>query len=284
MEGSGDTWPESRALPILRNIAADESRTSGLQLRGSCTAADQSLPKACSSLLDAAALWLHFVTRDASRRWNRMRLAATLLAIAVLSACSSSSSVSSASRSPSPSASPTVTAGPDCASVTTARALALYAYNPVLDVLDVTNPVQPKLLCFIPNASGGRFLSATTVALWNASTAEVMDLTTSKVLRSQKLSAAPYEGTFTADTAVFAYRVATSDGTETMHLLDMTSGSDRLLYTQAPMGGHGGVPGGPRYQLRFSPDGKELLDFDTFRPQSGPASLLVFRPDGSILF
>jgi hypothetical protein len=168
--------------------------------------------------------------------------------------------------------------------VTSARALALYAYNPVLDVLDVTNPVQPKLLCFIPNASGGRFLSATTVALWNASTAEVMDITTSKVLRSQRLSAPPYEGAFTADAALFAYRVATSDGTETMHLLNMTSGSDRLLYTQAPMGGHGGVPGGPRYQLLWSPDGKELLDFDIFRPQSGPANLLVFRLDGSILF
>jgi len=213
-----------------------------------------------------------------------MRLAATLLAIGVLSACASSGSVSSASRSPSASASPVVTAGPDCAGVTTARALALYAYDPVLDVLDVTSPVQPKLLCFIPNASGGRFLSATTVAVWNASTAEVMDITTSKVLRSRKLSAAPYEGTFTADAAVFAYRVATSDGTETMHLLDMPSGNDRLLYTQAPMGGHGGVPGGPTYQLRFSPDGKELLDFDVFRPQSGPANLLVFRLDGSILF
>lgn len=213
-----------------------------------------------------------------------MRLAATLLAIGVLSACASSGSVSSASRSPSPSGSPTVRAGSDCAGVTTARALALYTYNPVLDVLDVTNPVQPKLLCFIPSASGGRFLSATTVALWNASTAEVMDITASKVLRSQKLSAAPYEGAFTADGALFAYRVASSDGTETMHLLDMTSGSDRLLYTQAPMGGHGGVPGGPTYQLRFSPDGRELLDFDVFRPQSGPANLLVFRLDGSVLF
>jgi len=192
--------------------------------------------------------------------------------------------VSSASPSPSPLAYPTATPGPDCVGVTTARALALYAYNPVLDVLDVTDPVQPKLLCFIPNASGGRFVSATTVALWNAGTAEVMDITTTKVFRSQKLSAAPYEGAFTTDAAVFAYRVATSDGTETMHLLDMTSGSDRLLYTQAPMGGHGGGPGGPRYQLRFSPDGKELLDFDVFRPQSGPASLLVFRLDGSILF
>jgi len=213
-----------------------------------------------------------------------MRLAATLLAIGVLSACSSSGSVSSASPSPSPSGSPIVTAGPDCAGVTTARALALYAYNPVLDVLDVSNPVQPKLLCFIPNASGGRFLSASTVALWNASTAEVMDITTSKVLRFQKLSAPPYEGAFTADAALFAYRVATSDGTETMHLLDMTSGRDRLLYTQAPMGGHGGGPGGPTHQLRFSPDGKELLDFDIFRPQSGPASLQIFRLDGSILF
>lgn len=168
--------------------------------------------------------------------------------------------------------------------MTTARALTLYAYNPALDVLNVTNPVQPKLLCFIPNASGGRFLSATTVALWNPSIAEVMDITTGKVFRSQKLSAPPYEGAFTADAALFAYRVAASDGTETMHLLDMTNGRDRLLYMQAPMGGHGGVPGGPRYQLLFSPDGKELLDFDIFRPQSGPASLQVFRLDGSILF
>jgi hypothetical protein len=213
-----------------------------------------------------------------------MRFAAAVFAIGVLSACSSSSSLSSVSHSPSPSAHPTATAGPDCAGVSTARALALYAYNPVLDVLDVTDPVQPKLVCFIPNASAGRFLSATTVALWNASTAEVMDITTSKVLRSQKLSGPPYEGTFTADAAVFAYRVATSDGIETMHLLDMTSGSDRLLYTQAPMGGHGGMPGGPTYQLLFSPDGKELLDFDIFRPQGGPATLQVFRLDGSKLF
>ena len=64
----------------------------------------------------------------------------------------------------------------------------------------------------------------------------------------------------------------------------MASGTDRVLYTQAPLGGHGGPVGGPVFQLQFSPDGTELLDFDIFRPQGGPASLQVLRLDGSIVF
>jgi hypothetical protein len=174
--------------------------------------------------------------------------------------------------------------GTRCAGVTTARALVLFAYTPGLNVVDATDPVHPKLLCSVAGASGGRFVSATTVAVWNTYTAEVVDITNGKVVRSQKLPASPFEGAFTSDAGLFAYRVEHPDGSDSVHILDMASGTDRVLYTQAPLGGHGGPIGGPVVQLQFSPDGTELLDFDIFRPQGGTASLQVLRLDGSIIF
>jgi hypothetical protein len=78
--------------------------------------------------------------------------------------------------------------------------------------------------------------------------------------------------------------VSTEAGGMSTHLYQFGADPpDRTLYTQDPVGGHGGVPGGPNDQLQFSPDGTELLDYWTFRPTSGPANLLVFRADASIV-
>ena len=87
---------------------------------------------------------------------------------------------------------------------------------------------------------------------------------------------------FSPDGTEFAYRVFDDAGGLKMHL--RIAGQDRVLYTQEPVGGHGGPPYGPYDQLQFSPDGTELLDFWMFRPTSGPLNLLVFKSDGSILF
>jgi Tol biopolymer transport system component len=99
-----------------------------------------------------------------------------------------------------------------------------------------------------------------------------------------RLAARVGTGAFSNDGKKFAYRSYDDGGTVSLHLF--SAGSDRTLYVQQPMGGHGG-PGpsfGPFDQLAFSPDGSLLLDYLLFRPPSGPPNLRVFRADGSILF
>jgi hypothetical protein len=155
---------------------------------------------------------------------------------------------------------------------------------PVLEILDVSNPVKPSLACTLSPAQGARFLSGTKVAFWVGDELGSADLVSGTVLRTTHLPAVAGTGTFSADGTKFAYRVFDAAGGMSTHLY--AAGSDRTLYTQEPLGGHGG-PGpsfGPFDQLEFSPDGSLLLDFYSFRPQSGPASFLVFRTDGSIAF
>jgi hypothetical protein len=60
------------------------------------------------------------------------------------------------------------------------------------------------------------------------------------------------------------------------------AGIDRVLYTQAGLGGHGGPSWGPLDRLEFSADDQYLLDFYAFRPPSGPDTLLVYQT-GAIL-
>jgi hypothetical protein len=153
-----------------------------------------------------------------------------------------------------------------------------------LDILDVSNPLKPSLACTLSPADGARFLSATRVIFWVGDALGTADLTSGIVTRAGRLPAIAANGTFSADGTKFAYRVFDNAGGMSTHLY--VAGSDRTLYVQEPIGGHGG-PGpsfGPFDQLEFSPDGSLLLDFYTFRPASGPAPLMVFRSDGTILF
>jgi hypothetical protein len=155
---------------------------------------------------------------------------------------------------------------------------------PVLEILDVSNPLKPSLACTLSPAEGAHFLSGTKVVFWVGDELGSADLVSGTVTRTAHLPAVAGIGAFSADGAKFAYRVFDATGGMSTHLY--VAGSDKTLYVQEPLGGHGG-PGpsfGPFDQLEFSPDGSLLLDYYIFRPQSGPANFIVFRLDGSIGF
>jgi hypothetical protein len=170
-----------------------------------------------------------------------------------------------------------------------ATALAIYRHattSPFVELLDMSNPVKPSLVCALMPANGAHILSATRVAFWLGDQLGIADLSSgSPITQTGRLAASASTGAFSADGTKFAYRsYDDSTGAITAHLY--INGLDRVLYVQAPMGGHGG-PGpsfGPFDQLEFSPDGSLLLDFMMFRPPSGPPNLIVFRTDGSIVF
>jgi hypothetical protein len=155
---------------------------------------------------------------------------------------------------------------------------------PVLQIMDVSNPVKPSLACTLSPAQGARFLSGTKVAFWVGDELGTADLISGVVTRTSRIPAVAGGGSFSADGTKFAYRAFDAAGGMSTHLY--VAGSDKSLYVQEPLGGHGG-PGpsfGPFDQLEFSPDGSLLLDYYLFRPQSGPASFIVFKSDGSISF
>jgi len=168
-----------------------------------------------------------------------------------------------------------------------ATALALYRVattSPSVQMVDASNPLKPYLACTLAPAYGARSLSMTKVAFWIGDQLGMADLRSGAITQTARLAATATQGAFSADGTKFAYRhYGDSDGFST-HLY--ANGSDRTLYVQEPIGGHGGP--GPSFgffdQLAFSPDGSLLLDFNTFRPSTGPATLLVFRADGSIAF
>jgi hypothetical protein len=144
------------------------------------------------------------------------------------------------------------------------------------------------LLCWLSGAKGGRFVqSAGQIAFWFDDKLGTADLASGKVVQTDTLPAVPTEGFFSGDGAQFAYRVGdnTVAGLST-HLYRRADHRDLALYTQAPIGGHGGPPYGPVDQLTFSPDNKELLDYYEFRPLSGtPPHFIVFRTaDGSVAY
>ncbi|HVH63026.1 MAG TPA: hypothetical protein VNA65_05450 [Candidatus Dormibacteraeota bacterium] len=154
-----------------------------------------------------------------------------------------------------------------------------------LGMVDVTDPTKPALACVLNPALGGRFLSPTVVAFWVGDMLGTVDLSTGKVVKTAQLPAPASTGAaFSADGSEFAYRSWDSAGGMTMHLF--RRGSDKILYSQEPMGGHGGpgLDAGPFDRVRFSADGSELLDYLLFRPIPGPANVMVFRSDGSTLF
>jgi hypothetical protein len=186
------------------------------------------------------------------------------------------------SETPSPAAG-TFTSQLNCNKpVTSTHGLALYEYAgaSVLGILDVSDPLKPTLLCWLSGASGGRFDQAPNqIVFWIGNKLGVADLTSGKVVQTDTLSNVPTEGSFSSDGAQFAYRTG-DDSVAGMSLQLYRRGdhADLTLYTQLPIGGHGGLPFGPVDQLLFSPDNKLLLDFNEFRPTSGtPPRFMVFR-------
>jgi hypothetical protein len=168
-----------------------------------------------------------------------------------------------------------------------ATALATYRIampSPSVEMLDVSDPLKPYLACTLSPAYGARFLSSTKLAFWIGDQLGMADLSSGAVTQTARLAASAGTGAFSPDGTKFAYRTFDDAGAMRTHLY--FNGSDRTLYVQEPIGGHGG-PGpsfGPFDQLEFSPDGSLLLDYGLFRPPSGPANLIVFRVDGSIAF
>lgn len=222
--------------------------------------------------------------------------AASVLVALLVVACSQGTATSRTTGSPTPTSQQTVSPPPVTMSTKLtcgdthigASALALYqvATTPqFIEMLDVSNPLKPALACRLDPVSGARFLSATKLAFWIGDKLGTADLSSgTPVTQTARLATSAGAGAFSADGTKFAYRTYDDAGAATAHLY--VNGSDRTLYVQQPLGGHGG-PGpsfGPFNQLEFSPDGSLLLDYMTFRPQSGPPNLMVFRADGSTLF
>ena len=154
-----------------------------------------------------------------------------------------------------------------------------YGQSPVLDVVDVSDPIKPVLLCTLGPAGGGRFQSASKITFWSGSKLGTADLA-SGVVEEADLHISGTIGAVSADGTEVVYHVSGDQDGWTAHLL--VGGVDRTLYAQQSSGGHGAPPQDrrPLRQLQFSPDGKELLDYYVFRP----TNLLVFKTDGSMLF
>ncbi len=227
-----------------------------------------------------------------------------LLAAALLAGCTTP--YYSSPKSPSPSAEPTATTTASATTAPTpsptamatrltcgdsrigAKALAIYRYpstSSFVELLDVSNPLKPYLACTLTPADGAHILSDTKLAFWIGDQLGTVDLSSGNpVTMTARLAARVGTGVFSNDGKKFAYRSYDDAGAISLHVF--SAGSDRTLYVQQPMGGHGG-PGpsaGPFDQLAFSPDGSLLLDYMLFRPPSGPSNLIVFRADGSIEF
>jgi hypothetical protein len=154
-----------------------------------------------------------------------------------------------------------------------------------VELLDVSNPVKPSLVCTLMPAYGARILSATKLAFWNGDQLGIADLSSgAPITQTARLAASAGTGAFSADGTKFAYRTYDDAGGMSLHL--RFGASDRTLSVQEPVGGHDG-PGasvGPTDRLQFSADGSLLLDEFSFRPASGPANFIVFKSDGSIAF
>jgi hypothetical protein len=169
--------------------------------------------------------------------------------------------------------------------VTATHGLALYELAttpPILEVLDVSNPFKAVLICLLSPAQGGSFDQAPNeLVFWIGDQLGAADLSSGQVVLTARLPMPAYEGVYSHDGATFAYRAGADPAGSISTRID-GGGYDRELYLEAPLGGHGGPPpgAGPFDQLEFSPDGKELLDFNPFRPPTGPDNFLVYRTAG----
>jgi len=138
-----------------------------------------------------------------------------------------------------------------------ATALALYLYqdsptSSLVELLDVSNPLKPSLVCTLMPAIGARFLSATKIAFWTGDQLGTADLSSgTPITLTARLATRAGTGAFSPDGTKFAYRSYDDGGAVSFHLF--SAGTDRTLYVQEPMGGHGG-PGqtfGPIDQVAF---------------------------------
>ena len=154
----------------------------------------------------------------------------------------------------------------------------------LLEVLDVTDPLKPRLMCTLSPADGGEFGgSSHVVVFWSGNTIGSADLAARTIALVGEVPQGSFVGAYNQAQREAAYTEPGEGDGFTRHLVQL-GGQDRTLYVQQPIGGHGGPTCGPYGQLQFSPDGRELLDYNTFRPVSGPANLLVFKSDGSLVF
>lgn len=236
------------------------------------------------------------VTADTAPRSTRVRiLAGAIVAMVALTACGNSAAKGpSASSSGQVSPSPTITTQPSrqpietkvtCSSrpVTGHPLLLLQpsSVNPELAVFDLSDPLKPHQLCKLSPVNGGRFISATKIAFWSGRLIGLADLTSDMVARTAELPEATGV-VFSPDGSAFAYHAGDESSGITTHIND--GGTDRTLFTRAPIGGHGAPPYGPLAQMEFSADGRYLLEFQGFTPTTGPANFLVYGRDGSLAF
>jgi hypothetical protein len=192
---------------------------------------------------------------------------------------------SSPSGIPSPAGAPFTTKLTCGRPVSATHGLALYELAttpPILEVLDVSNPLKVVLLCLLSPAQGGSFDQAPNeVVFWIGDQLGSADLSSGQVVLTARLPMPAFEGVYSHDGATFAYRASVDPVGSISTRID-GGGYDRELYLQPPIGGHGGPPpgAGPFDQLEFSPDGKMLLDFSAFRPPTGPDNFMVYRTTG----
>jgi hypothetical protein len=191
------------------------------------------------------------------------------------------SALSAAPASPSPTDQPTATTVNCTHPYNSTHGVALVSYAGAIGVLDVSNGLKPFLLCWFSPAQGAAFdQAAKQVVFWAGNHLGAIDLAAGKVTMTDTLPATPWEGVFSHDGSLFAYR--TGDDTTGMSTHVYHGGVDRVLYTEAGLGGHGGPSWGPLDRLEFSADDQYLLDFYEFRPASGPDRLLIYQT-GAIL-
>jgi hypothetical protein len=183
--------------------------------------------------------------------------------------------------------------------VTATHGLALYELAttpPMLEVLDVSDPLKAVLLCLLSPAQGGSFDQAPNeLVFWIGDQLGSADLSSGQVVLTARLPMPAFMGAYSHDGATFAYRASVDPAGSVSTRID-SGGYDRELHLQAPVLGHGGSPPsqGPFDQLAFSADGTELLDFNAYGGASGLDNFLVYRttgilgtyapPDGFLIF
>jgi len=97
-----------------------------------------------------------------------------------------------------------------------------------------------------------------------------------------RVGVGPGAAALRGDGSAFAYTIDGRTAGTSTHLY--VARTDRTLFTEPMLGGHGGPPYGPVGQLEFSADGRYLLEYELFRPQPAPPNFLVYARDGSLAF
>lgn len=116
--------------------------------------------------------------------------------------------------------------------------------TPESTVVDVSDPLKPIPLCTLRPSSGGRFTSATTIAFWFEQHLGTADLASGAVAWTADLpvTVGPGAAALSADGSAFAYTIDSDTGTSTHLYVGRTN---RTLFTEPMLGGHGGPPYSP---------------------------------------